>query len=105
MKLGIAALALLAGIVSCSCPCRDVPDDPVVVAFERPPAEIRVEEPERTRLEYLAWCADEERALGDWQADRGEAASRAVDHEQRAEGHRTTILWRQSPQVRMAPNP
>lgn len=105
MKRALAVGPLLGAIVSCSCPCRDVPDDPEVVPYERPAAEIRVEEPDRTPLEYLAWCSDEDRALGNWQEDRGAAASQAGEHERLAEGHRTTVLWRQSPKVRLRPNP
>ncbi len=104
-KAAVGALALLAAVASCSCPCRSVPDDPEVVPYERPHAELQVRESGTVPLEYLAWCSDEDRALGNWQADRGDAEARSAEHEQRAPGHRTTILWRQSPRIRVLPNP
>lgn len=89
----ILAFALLAAAVSCSGSDGELRP----VAYDRPEDSLSVEARASVPLQYLAWCADEQKAVGKWVDSASDARAAASEHAGKRPGHRVTLLWRQRP--------
>jgi hypothetical protein len=87
------AFVLLAAAVSCSGP----EESPQARSYERPEDSLAVEASASVPLQYLAWCVDEQKAVGTWTDSASDARSAGSDHVGKRPAHRITLLWRQRP--------
>jgi hypothetical protein len=87
-------LGLLLG--SAGCASEDDAPEPHHIARERD--EMTADIPRQsTPLQYMAWCALEEKALGDWTDSQGSADSHRREHLDKFADHPCYLLWRQKP--------
>ncbi|HLY11091.1 MAG TPA: hypothetical protein VKW04_17445 [Planctomycetota bacterium] len=96
-QLILAALVL--ALASCA---RD--DDSLKyekVRVDRYQPDIHIE-PQGT-CQYMAFCADEGRALSDWVDSRSEAQSKASDYHSEHPDRECMVLWREKPTGRLVP--
>jgi hypothetical protein len=87
------AFALLAAAASCS----ESEEAPQPVTYERPQDSLSVEARASVPLQYLAYCMDEQKAVGAWKDSASDARSAGDEHAGKHRDHRCTILWRQRP--------
>jgi hypothetical protein len=86
--------ALVLGCAGCASE-YDAPE-PLHLARERDEMTAAIP-PQSTPLQYMAWCALEEKALGDWADSQGSADSHRSEHLGKFADHPCYILWRQKP--------
>jgi hypothetical protein len=87
------AVALLAAVASCSGSNRG--EQPAT--YERPADTLVVEAGASVPLQYIAWCADEQKAVGKWADSESDARSAGGEHTGKHPAHRISLLWRQRP--------
>lgn len=97
-------LVVLAGIVSCGCNCYTA-EDPRPYKIDREDERLTVDVPSGAPLQYVAWCIEEERAVGGWSDSQGAAHSAGSDHVSKRPGHAFQVLWRQAPDGKGNPSP